>query len=331
MDEPLISVHMITYNHRAFIERAIECVISQNTDYSFELVIGEDCSNDGTSEIVKKYAKIYPKLIKLVTSEKNVGMHANSLRTLKACSGKYIAYCEGDDYWHDPLKLQKQATFLENNQRYGLVFSDCNVWYEKSNITIYGFNKKQGFESEFDLDIETVIWGPPVRWTCSAMAKSELIKEIISKDPFLHTSGNFKMADLQVWVELAMLEKVRYIPAPLATYRVLNESASRTNDIIKLLRFYRSVCDVRLYLIEKYKLPSSFREKEMESWLDNTFRLALFEHNPVLAKAAKKKCKNFTIKYRIFYAGAHCHLVYFLFMIGSTIKRKYKKNDNIWP
>src|ERR1700690_2758382 len=113
MKEPLVSVKMITYNHAPYITRAIEGVLQQKTTFPFELIIGEDCSTDGTREIVFAYQKKYPDIIRVITSDKNVGMNINGLRTIKAGKGKYIALCEGDDYWHNPEKLQKKVDFLK--------------------------------------------------------------------------------------------------------------------------------------------------------------------------------------------------------------------------
>src|SRR3990167_48992 len=129
MTEPLVSVKMITYNHAPFIVQAIDGVLQQKTHFIFELVIGEDCSTDGTHEIVLEYQKRYPNIIRVVTSDKNVGMKKNSYRAMKACQGKYIAYCEGDDYWHHPFKLQKQVDYLESHSECGLVYASYNVYH----------------------------------------------------------------------------------------------------------------------------------------------------------------------------------------------------------
>ena len=108
MIKPLVSVITITYNNAPYIVHCIEGVLMQKTTFPFELVIGEDCSTDGTREIVFKYVEQYPDIIRVITSETNVGMKENFRRTFNAYHGEYIALCEGDDYWIDPLKLQKQ-------------------------------------------------------------------------------------------------------------------------------------------------------------------------------------------------------------------------------
>lgn len=115
----LVSVCMITYNHEDYIKQSIEGVLLQKCNFSFELVIGEDCSTDNTRQICEEYSAKYPQ-INLLSSESNLGMMPNFVRTLGACSSKYIALCEGDDYWTDPKKLQKQVDFLETNPAYVL-------------------------------------------------------------------------------------------------------------------------------------------------------------------------------------------------------------------
>lgn len=123
----LVSINCITYNHEKFIDKAIESFINQITDFEFEIVIGEDCSTDGTLEIVKEYEKQYPSLIRLITDSKNVGMSKNSRRILDASVGEYIAICEGDDYWTDPFKLQKQVDFFKRHKECSLVFHAADI------------------------------------------------------------------------------------------------------------------------------------------------------------------------------------------------------------
>lgn len=111
----LLSVCMVTFNHEKWIDKAIEGVMSQITDFHFELVIGEDSSTDGTRDIVKRYWTKYPDIIKPFFNETNLGLSLNFSQLLNKCKGRYIAICEGDDFWTDPFKLQRQADFLENN------------------------------------------------------------------------------------------------------------------------------------------------------------------------------------------------------------------------
>jgi glycosyltransferase involved in cell wall biosynthesis len=122
MNTPLLSVCLITYNHENYIRQAIESVLMQKVNFDWELIIAEDCSTDTTRAIVLEYKEKHPDFIKLILQEKNVGPAKNWLDLIEAPKAKYIAYFEGDDYWTDPLKLQKQVDFLEKNEEYGICF-----------------------------------------------------------------------------------------------------------------------------------------------------------------------------------------------------------------
>ena len=119
----MVSVCMITYNHEKYISKAIEGVLMQKTTFPIELIIGEDCSTDSTRKIVVEYAEKYPDLIRPLLPESNLGMMKNFIKTMEAAKGKYIALCEGDDYWTDLLKLQKQVDFLEGNEEYIMCYT----------------------------------------------------------------------------------------------------------------------------------------------------------------------------------------------------------------
>ena len=119
---PKVSVVMLTYNHEKFIAQAIESVLIQRTNFPIELVVGEDCSTDGTREIVRRYAAARPDIIRLVFHEKNVGAYENGQDVLAACQGEYIALLEGDDYWTSPDKLQRQADYLDAQPACALCF-----------------------------------------------------------------------------------------------------------------------------------------------------------------------------------------------------------------
>ena len=129
---PLVSVQMVTFNHVRYIAQAIESALSQKTDFDFEIVIGDDFSNDGTREIVSHYAHQYPEKVFALLREKNLGGGGklNSMETFKQCRGKYLAQLEGDDYWNDPYKLQTQIKFLEANPQYVGCYHNTEERYE---------------------------------------------------------------------------------------------------------------------------------------------------------------------------------------------------------
>lgn len=125
-----VAIGMITYNHEAFIAQAIEGVLMQKTNFNFKLIITDDCSTDKTTIICKQYAEKYPELIDYELLKSNIGAIKNAGYCLKKCinsEAKYIAICEGDDYWTDPLKLQKQVDFLEANPDFNICFTQANT------------------------------------------------------------------------------------------------------------------------------------------------------------------------------------------------------------
>ncbi|MDY6986999.1 MAG: glycosyltransferase [Thermodesulfobacteriota bacterium] len=127
---PTVSICMVTFNHERFISQAIESVLMQETDFLLELVIGEDCSTDNTRNIVLRYKNEHPDRIPVFLSTENLGQYTgngrlNFVRNFKACRGKYIALLEGDDYWTDPHKLQKQVDFLDSHP-------ECSVCYHNT-------------------------------------------------------------------------------------------------------------------------------------------------------------------------------------------------------
>lgn len=112
---PLVSICCATYNHEKYLVQALDSFLMQKVSFPIEIVIGDDCSTDSTPRIVQDYAGRFPELFRVIASDANVGVSQNGFRIRAAARGKYIALCEGDDYWTDPEKLQKQVDFLEKN------------------------------------------------------------------------------------------------------------------------------------------------------------------------------------------------------------------------
>jgi glycosyltransferase involved in cell wall biosynthesis len=174
-DQPTVSVAVITYNHEQFIAQAIESVLMQETAFVVELVIGEDCSTDGTRRIVQAYAGKYPKVIRALLPEKNLGMARNYEAVWQACRGKYIAWLEGDDYWRTPQKLQKQVTLMEANPHYSM----CGTKTQFVNTSSDGIEKDAGvlepamLKPEYDLS--DFLTGYPMH-TSSMVLRREFVE-----------------------------------------------------------------------------------------------------------------------------------------------------------
>ena len=163
---------MITYNHEKFIEQALISAVNQETSFKYEIVIGEDCSTDRTGEIIRQIQGKYPDKIRLLPREKNLGPYRNALDTQKNCTGSYIAFLEGDDYWIDKKKLQKQVESLDKHPDYVLCFSNVFEFYEdgsKRKPIIEGPKELKSYYTLFDILEENFI---P---TCTVVYRNGLI------------------------------------------------------------------------------------------------------------------------------------------------------------
>jgi len=330
MPEPLVSVKMITYNHAPYIEQAIEGALMQKTNFPIELVIGEDCSTDGTREIVFEYQKKYPEIIRVITSDKNIGMKKNGYRSAKACRGKYIAFCDGDDYWHHPHKLQKQADYLENHPECGLVYSSYDVYHVGSKKKINDFIKHRKPEIPKNPGISDVVVGKAGILTCTVMVRRILYDQIIESDPCLHQSDQFLMGDIQIWAEIATMAHVHYIPESFSTHNILDESASRSKDIRKRLRFGISIAELLLYLDDKYNLPPSIKNKHEEYWCNSLLRLAFYTKNAKQADEVRGKIRTFTWKQWFLYYGAKNQAIYFVCRTAALSRNLFGKEYDQW-
>ncbi len=208
MKTPLLSVCLITYNHEKFIRQAIDGVLMQKVDFEWELIIAEDCSTDSTRAIVLEYKEKYPDFIKLILQEKNVGAAKNWMDLITTPKSKYIAYFEGDDYWTDPLKLQKQVDFLEANPDYVLCFHPISVLKTNGDIVDDFITKvPENYET-----IETL-----ARLGNYIHTPSVVFRNVIKEFPFEFSQS--PIGDYFLYMLLAEHGKLKYLEDNMAVYR----------------------------------------------------------------------------------------------------------------
>jgi len=241
--EIIVSICMLTYNHELYIDKAIESVLGQVTNFRFELVIGEDFSTDRTREICIEYRDKFPDVIKLITRDSNLGMYGNHIDTLKHCIGKYTAFCEGDDYWIDSYKLQKQVDFLEKHNDYGLVHTNHLIYHQEENrFESLEQNKDTGY-------IFSQLLHHNEMATLTVLTRTNLIQQAINDKYCEH---NFVTLDYPLWMYIAHISKVHYINDVTGVYRKLSESASNTKDELKMYKFLIGITDIQIYYAERY-------------------------------------------------------------------------------
>lgn len=150
-DAPLASICCITYNHERYISKAIDSFLMQETTFPFEILIHDDASTDGTTDIILAYAEEYPEIIRPIIQTENQfskGGLINPRFVFPKARGKYIALCEGDDYWTDKAKLQKQVAFLKKNPEYVITYTDCQPFNESGDLNINFGGATRDLESD---------------------------------------------------------------------------------------------------------------------------------------------------------------------------------------
>lgn len=205
----MVSVSMITYKHESYIKEAIEGVLMQIVDFTVELIIADDCSPDSTQNIVKHIIDSHPngKWIKYFRHDPNLGMQQNGIFASNKCQGKYIAACEGDDYWTDPYKLQKQVDFLEMNESYSLSFHKINI-LNKDGDVVEDFITKVPENYEI---FENLAYGNFIH-TPSVVFRSKYL-------PLPLKLSYAPVGDYVLWLHLASHGKIHYISESMAIYR----------------------------------------------------------------------------------------------------------------
>ena len=214
----LVSVVMITYGHEKFIKHAIDGVLAQEVNFQVELLIVNDCSPDNTELIINLYNK-HSKVnwINYTKHQINIGSMPNFIWALQRAKGKYIALCEGDDYWTDPSKLQKQVDFLEANEEYGM----CGHRVRNLNDDI------ESNEPDINIEISTeaILEKGPLMATCSMLMRNNFTKEEYS---FLYKSS---LGDWAIVLIHSQKSKIKKLNEIMAVYRIHDGGVYSKNDI----------------------------------------------------------------------------------------------------
>ena len=207
--EPKVTICCITYNQEKYIRQALDGFVAQKTNFPFIVKIGDDCSSDNTKKIIEEYAKKYPEIIKPIYQKENTKIYGNLCDVYSDINTPYVAICEGDDYWTDENKLQKQVDFLEKNPQYSICFHPVKVIFENKEARNYIYPKHK---KEFTF--EKLLYSNFIQ-TNSVMYRWNFRNERIEK----YLPKNIMPIDWYIHLAHAKTGKIGYINKVMAAYR----------------------------------------------------------------------------------------------------------------
>lgn len=287
----MVSIQCFVYNQESYIRQCLDGIVSQITNFRFEAIVHDDASTDNTSSIIKEYEMKYPSIIKAIYEKENqYSKHDGSLVKIvdNYTKGKYVATCEGDDYWIDPHKLQMQVDFMEEHPDYSLCFTN----FSRSDGIKY---KQQSYpDSEYE---KMLIQGANVIGTLTTLYR----KSIYDNLPKEYRKNKWNLGDLPLWIELSHYGYVKYLDKITAIYRVLPNSASHSSDIMREIAFIDDLYEIRKFYNQKfgnkYKVLSPFLAKMKSAYKHYDKNMAYI----IAKQSIKEGC--FDEKVAVFYLG----------------------------
>lgn len=251
----LISVIVCTYNQEATIARTLDSILAQECHLPFEIVIGEDGSTDNTLNICRQYEQKHPDIVRVLANSPNKGFVQNYLDCLRACRGKYIADCAGDDFWIDKNKLEEQSLLLENDESIGIVHTDW-LRYDESTQEFSSPPKSKIREQKVSgqtlLPSILMPEARPIIHLCTSLYRNDWTREAMRQYPQFFDPKRYQCEDVQIAFFLARIGNVAYLDKPTLAYSCGKSSISNPNSEKKQFAFWANATQL------SYDLACSF-------------------------------------------------------------------------
>lgn len=267
--DPLVSVTCLAYNQEAYIESALQGFLSQETSFPFEILIHDDASSDQTPAIIKRYADAFPKQIFPILQQENQAQkRMGSIMArfnLPRARGKYLAFCDGDDFWKDPHKLQAQVEFMEKNPEFGVCCTDFDIYYERTDTTKEALFRTNPAEFPIYTEVKAFLLSEGFMAPSTWLIRKEILK---------HTDFTKSRVDgtYALMMDFLGRSKVHVLDKSTTVYRFLRESSSHTKSILKQFKRYQGLYQIQLEYMKKYPLKKKWRD-----FLKNRFRTRVLE------------------------------------------------------
>lgn len=235
-----VSVVLCTYNHEPFIDRALASALDQRTPFDYEVIVSEDCSNDATRDIVRRWRDRHPTRIRLILSERNLRSNEVVARGLRAAAGEYVALLDGDDYWTDAQKLQRQSDYLDAHSECALCFHDAEVVDDAGRPI--GARRWTPADQKTRSTLEDIWLGNFIA-TCSVMLRRAALRDVPAG-----YAEFFPITDWPLYILCAEHGDIGYLPEVMGAYRLheggLYSPLSAAEKLHATDRFYRRMNDL---------------------------------------------------------------------------------------
>lgn len=335
---PLASIVVTTYQHALYIRQCLDSILLQETDFPYEIIIGEDGSTDGTREICIEYAKKYPDKIRLFLRDRSLSHYIDSqgndfIFNVFFCTenarGKYIAICEGDDYWINKKKLSLQVKIMENNLEIGLVHSEFHILNEIKNYLYQKYHHSVG--------LSKIEWNSKNFWqlyggkyntikTVTVCIRSYLLRDYLKKIYFDTDFPRGIIGDFPLFFYCSNRLKIAYLNSATSVYRINKYSATNINNKYYM---YKEIERYKRYFINKFQIEDYvYIRSYKRNLLEMLEKLYLDRLNPPLNEVAEysrflKQKKIYSIYYKILIFKKKYFLVVKAISVKFKIRRIY--------
>ena len=294
MTDVIVTIKCLVYNHEPYLRDCLDGFVMQQTNFPFVAIVHDDASTDGSAAIIREYEEKYPDIIKpIYETENQYSKHDGSVGrimdvAIDATGAKYVAMCEGDDYWTDPLKLQRQVDFMEENPECGLCYTDyskCNLGGELIEDSHY---MKSGNQPILTFEDHLFRQGyiAPMTWLYRKDVyesfKNEMLKGV--------TDGTYVVA-----LEFFYNSKVAFLPINTATYRVSPGSASRPLSLFGLFKYRKGVYNTELEYIKRYTNNQWYLSFVLQQSINELYPIAVELQDTEYIDWCHKICKKYPL------------------------------------
>lgn len=297
----LVSIKCAVYNHEHYLRQCLEGFVMQKTNFRFEAIVHDDASTDGSAAIIHEYAEKYPDIIKpIYETENQYSKRDGSLTRIMnaACCGKYIAICEGDDYWIDPLKLQKQVDFLERHSDYGLIYGKARVFNQAQNR--YEIRNAGKERKNYE---DLLVRGNAIP-TLTCVYRKSLLENYSNE-----ITRKWKMGDQPLWLYISHRSKIHYMDEILAVYRKLIHSASSRESYETAGEFIYSSYNCAIYFNELY-------DSGLKIQIDMNYRKRMFS-----CAFAYKKWEKALYWYKLGFTKDYKDIIRYIFVRNTYLHK----------